>query len=299
MIHTIKTISEFHHLLGLPKPKHPLMSVLNMSELDVVVNKEVWKHYFTKFFTISVKSGCSNKVKYGQSKFDFDEAVLTCIGPNQVVSADNLEESKIQGYAFTLDPDFLLNHPLAKKMEKCDFFSYHANEALFLSEEERKIIFKIFGLIQSEYENNIDGFSQEVLLSNIELLLVHINRYYSRQFITRKNYHNNIQVRVKELLEEYYQKNENEGLPTVHYLSDRLNLSPAYLSDMLKNYTGLSAQQHIHESLIYKAKELLTFSELSVSEIAFKLGFQHPQSFVKLFKQKASVTPLKFRQSYN
>ena len=299
MIHTIKTISELHHLTGLPKPLHPLVSVLNLEDLDMSSGEKLWQHYYSKFYTISVKSGCKGKVKYGQNTFDYDEGVLVCLGPNQVISAENPEEMNMRGFALNIHPDFLLNHPLAKKIKSCDFFSYQVSEALFLSDAEQQIIFQIFQAIENEYKNNIDNFSQEVILSNIDLLLVHINRYYSRQFITRKNHHSDVLSQVETLLSKYYKKNEDKGLPTVQYLATELHFSPAYLSDLLKNYTGLSAQQHIHESVIHKAKELLSLSELSVSEIAYELGFQHPQSFAKLFKQKTDVTPSKFRQAFN
>ncbi|MCT4587813.1 MAG: helix-turn-helix transcriptional regulator [Carboxylicivirga sp.] len=299
MVHFIKSISEFHQLMELPKPKHPLISVIDLQQVDMTSNMEVWGSYRTEFYTISVKSGVTGKLKYGQNQFDFDEGVLMCVGPNQVLSVENIEEMDIVGYALTLNPDFLLHHPLAKKIKEYDFFSYQVNEALHLSDDEQQIIFNLFEAIKTEYENNMDNFSQQVILSNIDLLLVHINRYYNRQFITRKNFHNNLVSQVENILSDYYKINAHENLPTVQYLADNLHLSAAYLSDMLKSYTGLSAQQHIHESVITKAKELLTITELSISEIAYKLGFQHPQSFTKLFKQKTNISPLKYRQSFN
>ncbi|MCG8579437.1 MAG: helix-turn-helix transcriptional regulator [Bacteroidales bacterium] len=299
MIHYIKTISEFHELMQLPKPRHPLISVINLQQVDMTTNKTIWESYRANFYTISVKSGVTGKMKYGQNRFDFDEGVLMCVGPNQVLSVENVEEIDMLGYALSISPDFLLHHPLAKKIKQYDFFSYQVSEALHLSDDEQYIIFKLFEAIKTEYENNMDGFSQEVILSNIDLLLVHINRYYNRQFITRKNFHNNLISRVEELLSEYYSNENHENLPSVQFLADELYLSPAYLSDMLKSYTGISAQQHIHEHVINKAKELLTITDLSVSEIAYELGFQHPQSFTKLFKKKTDVSPLKFRQSFN
>lgn len=259
---------------------------------------KVWQHYATQFYTISVKSGCAGKVKYGQNKFDFNDGVLICMGLNQVISAQNTTDTDVQGFALTIDPNFLLNHSLATKIKRYDFFAYHMSEALHLSDNEKQIIFQLFQAIKTEYNNNMDGFSQEVLLGNIALLLVHINRCYNRQFITRKNFHHDLLYQVRQLLANYYQHEAHEELPTVNYLAEKVHLSPAYLSDMLKSYTGLSAQQHIHESVINKAKELLTVSELSISQIAYELGFQHPQSFNKLFKKKTALTPLKFRQVY-
>lgn len=299
MIHIVKTVSELHQLMLYPKPKHPLVSVLDLKDIDIVSNKRVWESYTTNFYTISMKYGLRGKMKYGQNRFDFDEGVLMCVGPNQVMSIENMDEVDIMGYALILNPDFLLAHPLAKKIKEYDFFSYQANEALFLSDQEQRIVINLLELIKSEYENNIDGFSREVMLSNIDLLLVYINRYYNRQFITRKSFHNDMLYKVEKLLADYYTNKEHDNLPSVQYLADELHLSAAYLSDMLKNYTGLSAQQHIHQSVIDKAKELLTITELSVSEIAYELGFQHPQSFTKLFKQKTKQAPLKYRRSFN
>ena len=288
-----------HRLLGLPKPKHPLISIINLKAIDSVANKDVWKHYTTKFYSISLKSGIIGKVKYGQNTFDFDEGVLTCFSPNHVLSVEGVDENDIKGYSLFINPDFLLHHPLAEKIKQYQFFSYELNEALFLSDDEEKAILQIFKTIEREYENNMDAFSQEVILSNIDLLLVYINRYYNRQFLTRKNHHFDMLSRVEKILTAYYQNDEKDSLPTVQYLANELHLSPAYLSDMLKSYTGMSAQQHIHESIISKAKELLTISELSINEIAYELGFQYPQSFHKLFKKKTNMSPLKFRQLYN
>jgi len=291
VIHTINSISKLHYLLGVPKPKHPLISVLDLENINMTSHKEVWENHTTKLYTIAIKSGITGKMKYGQNKFDFDEGVLMCMGPNQVVSIENIDEVDIKGYSLTINPDFLLNHTLTKKIKTYDFFSYQVNEALFLSDSEEQVILKLFEAIKNEYENNIDSFSQEVILSNLDLLLIHINRYYNRQFITRKNYHSDLLSRVETVLMEYYQDDIHEELPTVQYLADKLCLSSAYLSDMLKSYTGLSAQQHIHEMVINKAKELLTISELSISQIAYELGFQHPQSFSRLFKKKTGISP--------
>ena len=172
------------------------------------------------------------------------------------------------------------------------------NKALFLSDKEEQIVLNLFRSIEQECQNNTDQFSQDVLIANIELLLVHIDRYYNRQFLTRKNISNDTLSKMEEILNRYFEA-EHTQLPTVQYIADQLNLSPTYLSDLLKNLTGLTAQQHIHEKLIEKAKELLFTSNLSVSEIAYQLGFEFPQSFNKLFKKKTNLTPLEFKQSFN
>jgi len=299
VIHIIGNISEMHRLLRLPKPKHPLISIIDLKTINSSANKEIWRHHTTKFYSISLKNEITGKIKYGQNTFDFDEGVLSCFSPNQVLSVEGINENDVRGYSLLFSPDFLLNHPLTKKIKQYQFFSYELKEALFLSDNEEKAIIQIFKTIETEYSNNIDAYSQEAILSNIDLLLIYINRYYNRQFLTRKNYHLDILSRVEQILTDYYQNEEIDSLPTVQYLANEVHLSAPYLSDMLKNYTGLSAQQHIHESIIYKAKELLTISELSINQIAYELGFQYPQSFHKLFKRKTNITPSKFRQLYN
>lgn len=301
MVHIVKSISELHHLFGLPKPKHPLISIIDLEAVTLSTSNKVWEHFSTKFYTISLKHGFTGKMKYGQSLFDFDEGVLSCIDSNQVLSLENINYGEVKGYSLLLNPDFLLNHTLIQKIKDYHFFSYAINEGLFLSDEEQKMIIQLFQTIENEYNNNIDKFTQEVILSNIDLLLVYINRYYERQFITRKNHHVGLLTQVEEVLSNFYKDSQKGslGLPTVQYLAEKLHLSAPYLSDMLKNYTGLTAQQHIHEALINKAKELLTISELSVSQIAYTLGFEYPQSFNKLFKKKTDISPLKYRQMYN
>ncbi|MFV0346661.1 MAG: helix-turn-helix domain-containing protein, partial [Bacteroidales bacterium] len=205
---------------------------------------------------------------------------------------------KVSGYHLIFHPDFIRGYPLTKTIKEYGFFSYSNNKALFLSDKEEAIIINLFKSIESEYQNNIDKFSQDVMIGNIELLLVHIDRYYNRQFITRKTIGNDTLSRMEIILNNYFSDETNQ-LPTVQPIAEELNLSPNYLSDMLKNLTGQTAQQHIHEKLIEKAKELLSATNLSVSEIAYQLGFEFPQSFSKLFKKKTNLTPLEFKQTFN
>jgi AraC-like DNA-binding protein len=190
---------------------------------------------------------------------------------------------------------------LAKKIRQYGFFSYSANEALHLSDQEKAVILSIFDFMNGELRSRIDEFSQDVMISQIELLLNYANRFYKRQFITRKGSANNLLQKLEEVLDEYFgqEKSVEQGVPTVQFLSDNLNISPSYLSDMLRSLTGQSAQQHIHERLIEKAKEKLSTTNLTVSEVAYELGFEHPQSFSKLFKTKTSLSPLEFRRSFN
>ena len=297
-INTINSVTQYHKLCGLTMPLHPLVSVVNMAEIDFFLHEDFWKHYVNNLYTISIKRGMNSKLIYGQTDFDFDEGVLVVTSPKQVISIEKLEDIKLTGYKFIFHPDFIKGSSLSKNIHQYGFFSYNNNKALFLSEKEEQIILNLFSSIEQECQNNIDQFSQDVMIANIELLLVHIDRYYNRQFLTRKNISNDTLSKMEEILNDYFKAEINQ-LPTVQYIADQLNLTPTYLSDLLKNLTGLTAQQHIHEKMIAKAKELLSTTNLSVSEIAFQLGFEYPQSFNKLFKKKTDLTPLEFKQTFN
>jgi AraC-like DNA-binding protein len=200
-----------------------------------------------------------------------------------------------------IHPDFLWGTSLAKNIKKYGYFDYSVNEALFLSEKEESIINGIVKNIENEYHANIDKFSQDIIISHLETLLNYAERFYQRQFITRKITNHKILDRLEKLLSNYFNSDDliTKGLPTVQYISDNLNVSPTYLRSLLKTLTGQSTQQHIHEKLIEKAKEKLSTTDLSVSEIAYELGFEHLQSFSKLFKTKTKQSPLEFRQSFN
>ena len=301
-INEINSVSQFHQLCGLPKPFHPLVSVVNLEDFKWnEANKDFWKHYTDNLYTVSLKRDVTSKVHYGQTHYDFDDGVLMVTAPKQIFSledTENMGNVKLVGHKLMFHPDLIQGYPLAKTIHNYGFFSYSNNKALFLSEKEEQIILNLFESIKQECQNNTDQFSQDVLIANIELLLVHIDRYYNRQFLTRKNISNDTLSQMEEVLNSYFE-NDNTQLPTVQFIADKLNLSPIYLSDLLKNLTGLTAQQHIHEKLIEKAKELLSTTNLSVSEIAYQLGFEFPQSFNKLFKKKMDQTPLEFKNSFN
>ena len=300
----INSLSDFHMLLHLPKPLHPLVSVVLVSELHIK-NTEVWKQFSTNFYTISLKNNIRSKVKYGQQYYDFDTGTMTFTAPKQVQSVEidnaiNYNDNAGTGYVLMFHPDFLGKHPLATTITNYGFFSYSLNESLHLSEKEENNIVEIFQKIQIEYQH-IDRHTQDVILSLIDLLLNLSNRFYERQFITRKAVNNDLLSKIYYLLKTYFEQEQalNSGLPTVTYLAEQLNVSARYLSDMLRSFTGQSTQQFIHNKLIEKAKEELSTTNLSVSEIAYQLGFEHPQSFSKFFKNKTNESPLKFRQSFN
>ena len=298
-VYKFDSLSHIHRTLGLPKPLHPMISLVNNMDNQVALTQLPHSHVLN-FYKISYKTKLSGRIKYGQGYYDFDEGGLLFASPNQLIGS-NEDNGDHSGYALLIHPDFLLSYPLAKKIRQYGFFSYSANEALHLSDDEKRTILSIFTLIEKELNSRIDDFSQDVMISQIELLLNCCNRFYKRQFITRKAASNDVLEKLEEFLDGYFnnEKSLREGIPTVQALSAYLHLSPSYLSDMLRSLTGQNTQQHIHNKLIEKAKEKLSVTGLSVSEVAYELGFEHPQSFSKLFKTKTKLSPLEFRRSFN
>lgn len=297
--HRFDSLSDAFRALDLPRPTHPLISLINGATTHV--NRPSEPHVLN-FYKISYKPRLSGRLKYGQNYYDFDEGGLMFAAPNQIIggNTDN-DTGACSQYALLIHPDFLWNYPLAKTIKQYGFFSYSTNEALHLSDTEKTTVISVFQLIEEELNSRIDDFSQDVVIAQIELLLNYANRYYKRQFITRKAVSNDLLQQLEETLAEYFDSEHSlsKGIPTVQFLSEKLNISPSYLSDMLRALTGLNAQQHIHNKLIEKAKEKLSITSLSVSEIAYELGFEHPQSFSKLFKTKTNLSPLEFRKSFN
>jgi AraC family transcriptional regulator, transcriptional activator of pobA len=300
----INSLSEFHRLLSIASPMHPLISVVQVSELHAV-NSDVWKKFTTNFYTVSLKHHIQSKIKYGQNYYDFDRGTMTFTAPKQVQSVeveitDSFNKNPGSGYVLMFHPEFLGKHPLAASIKTYGFFAYAVNEALHLSEKEENNVIAIFRKIEEEYQH-IDRHTQGVILAQIELLLQYSNRFYERQFITRKAVNDQLLINAERIIEDYFNEESGleKGLLTVEYLANQLNLSYSYLSDALRSLTGQGAQHHIHEKLIEKAKEYLTTSNLSVSEISYHLGFERPQSFNKLFKNKTEMSPLEFRQSFN
>lgn len=296
----INSISELHRLMGLPKPLHPLVSLIDM---DVVrpSNKAEETHFLLDFYGISLKKNLTGKLKYGQNYYDFDEGVLAMTAPKQILSVDSGDNYTVSGYWLVFHADFILNYPLGKAIKNYGFFSYAVNEALHLSDNEEKMLEGIFKNIEQEYQRSIDQFSQDVMIAHLDLLLNYCNRYYNRQFLTRKKTGNDLLTKMEDLLDDYFSNDAplRSGLPSVQFLAEKMNVSPNYLSDMLRALTGQSTQEHIHGKLIEKAKEILAATNLSVSEIAFQLGFEYPQSFSKLFKSKTSLTPGQYRELFN
>ncbi|NML37729.1 helix-turn-helix transcriptional regulator [Chitinophaga sp. G-6-1-13] len=301
-IRRVKTITEFHRLRGLPAPGHPLISVVDYS--DVKYTPDIGEvNWVLDFYHISIKRGVNIQLKYGQQQYDFDEGIMFFISPNQVFRVEATASSPVKksGWMLLVHPDLLWGTSLAKNMKQYGFFDYSVNEALFLSEKEETTINGIIEHIRQEYHSSIDKFSQTILVSHIETLLNYSERFYERQFITRKITHHKILTRLEKLLNDYFNNDDllSKGLPTVQFVANELHVSSNYLSRLLRILTGLNTQQFIHNKLIEKAKEKLSTASLSVSEIAYVLGFEHPQSFTKFFKNKTNLSPLEFRSSFN
>jgi AraC family transcriptional regulator, transcriptional activator of pobA len=297
----VKTISEFHRLAGLPKPEHPLITVVDLEKLPKPAEGTVTRIF--DFYTISLKKNFHAKMRYGQHPHDFDDGILSFMAPNQVLTI-TFEKDQVynpSGWMILFHPDLLWNTPLAKTIRQYEYFDYAAHEALYLSDKEETMITGIAKYMEQEYHTNIDRFSQSVIIAQLELLLTYAERFYQRQFITRKVANQQLLSRLEDLLNDWFSSGAlaTQGLPTVAYIAEALHLSPNYLSGLLKTLTGQSTQQHLHDKLIELAKEKLSTTNMSVSEIAYELGFEHLASFSKLFKTKTSVSPLKFRQSFN
>ncbi|MEZ0612015.1 helix-turn-helix domain-containing protein [Fibrella sp. WM1] len=296
----IESITQIHRMMGLPKPQHPLIGLIDLKDLSLKADPAIHAVVFD-LYVVSLKRGC-DKLLYGQQKYDFDEGLMAFMAPGQILRGEeNGVPHQLDGWMLFIHPDFLWNTPLARKIKQYEYFDYSAHEALFLADKEETLINGIIDTIKQEYNSNVDKFSQDVIVAHLEVLFTYAQRFYERQFITRKIINSKLLERLDDMLTDYFNREDltSEGLPTVHQIAEKLNVSTKYLSSLLKQLTGQTTQQLIHEKLIAKAKERLSTTELSVSEIAYELGFEHSQSFNKLFKAKTNQSPLAFRASFN
>lgn len=298
----IETISQFHRFRNLPEPRHPLFSMINV-EGSATLNEDEPKPLVFGFYAIALKSVINGRMKYGQHSFDFSSGMMGFSSPGQVISIE-VESGKAleqSGWLVLVHPDFLWQTSLAKKIRQYEFFNYSVKEALFVSEQERTIIANIMMNIEQESYRSIDQSTQDIIIAQLETLMAYSERFYQRQFITRKIANHQILDQLNDLLEACFNKESLTGnqLPTVAFVASQLNVSPHYLSGLLRTLTGLNTQQHIHLKLIDKAKQLLSTTQLSVSEVAYLLGFEQVQSFSRLFKTKTNLSPLEFRQTFN
>jgi AraC family transcriptional activator of pobA len=297
----IKTIEQFHRFRSLPGPVHPLVSVVRFEDMQYLSNGA--SSWVLNFYAIAIKRKFHSRLKYGQQVYDFDNGVMTFMAPGQKIGID--AESNIilehSGWLLLIHEDFLWKTPLAKGIRKYEFFNYSVHEALFLSEQEEMTLEAIIKNIKMEYERSIDSFTQNIILAQLEVLLAYAERFYKRQFITRKIANHGVLEELESLLNQSFSKENllTNGLPTVQSVANALHISPNYLSGLLKTLTGKSTQEHIQDKLITHAKELLSTTNLSINEVAYSLGYTYPQTFSKLFRIKTAYSPAEFRKSFN
>ena len=293
----LHTIADLSKLFNLGHNQHPLVTVLDFSQVKEQVEQN--SKITTDFYSIMFKNYCKNHIKYGRKTIDFQDGNLICIAPNQTIEIDNeIEEREDKiGWGLFFHPDLIRSTTLNQKIKEYSFFQYEVSEALHLSDKEKNILLECVQKIQTELQENIDVHSQYIIVSTIELLLNYCSRFYGRQLITRSQNNKSIISQIENLLTQYFADNKinEQGLPTVKYLANKVHLSPSYLSDLLKKETGKNAQEHIHFYLIEEAKNILLNSEKNINEIAFDLGFEYPQYFNKLFKKKTGKTPMEYR----
>ncbi len=298
IIKHINSISELHRLLGLPRPKHTLITLIDHS---IPTSFQTPGNYrlILNFYNLSIKRSFKGKLKYGKNFYDFDEGTMSFMAPNQSLAILDELERDLKGWSLLFHPDLIEGYPLAKSIKKYGFFNYEVNEALHLSDEEEKIVEAIIDTIRIEIYSRMDSHSQEIVVKNLDLLLSNCSRFYGRQFLSRKSPSTDLLARFEHLIDDHFKNIPANKLLTVEKLASGLNVSPAYLSDMLRKFTGMNTQQHIHQKMIEIAKDRLSTTNLTVNEIAFQLGFEYSQSFSKLFKQNTDQTPLGFRRSFN
>jgi AraC-like DNA-binding protein len=295
IVYRVETISALHQIAGFDKPKHPLFTVIDYSKVKVADAPESGS-FVCSFYTVNFKKYCN--FVYGRQPFDHEDGTLHCTAPEQVITFDRKkEQNSSEGWGLYFHPELIRNSNLAKRIEEYSFFSYQENEALHLSDQEKQTLRSIVKQIENEYNTNIDHYSHDLIISNIELLLNYCQRFYGRQFITRTNQNRDVIVQFEALMRAYFNSDKlaKMGIPSVKYCAEAMNLSPNYFSDLLKNETGKNTQEHIHYFLLEKAKNLLINSDKSINEIAYELGFEYPQSFSKLFRKKVGITPSMFR----
>lgn len=293
----LHSVTDLYKLFNLGNSHHPLVAVLDFSNVSEQV--EEYSKISTDFYSIMFKNYCKNNIKYGRKAIDFQDGNLICIAPNQTIEIDNEIEHKenMMGWGLFFHPDLIRATSLNDKLKRYSFFNYEVAEALHLSDKEKNILFECVQKIQTELQENIDMHSQDIIVSTIELLLNYCSRFYGRQMITRSQTNKSIIAQIETILNTYFSESnvKVQGLPSVAFLAEKVNLSPSYLSDLLKKETGKNGQEHIHFYLIEQAKTYLVNTEKNINEIAYSLGFEYPQYFNKLFKQKTGKTPVEYR----
>lgn len=294
----IQTINAIHEMLGLEKPKHPMVSVIPIT--DAIVNFDYVKDtYVLDFYQIALKEGLSGSFLYGRNQYDFSEGTMIFTQPGQTIQVNENENyEKAKGWILLFHPELIRKSELDAVIQNYPFFEYGTHEALHLSEDEKRHIYSLVSKIAEEYQQKIDAHTQEIIIGTLAMLLKYCQRYYDRQFYTRKNLHQGILVRFEKMLKAYFDSDDlvHKGLPTVTFSGEQLGLSGHYLSELLKKETGQSAKAHIQSYAIDKAKRLLLNTNQTINEVAYALGFEYPHHFSKLFKLKTGHTPSSFRK---
>lgn len=299
----IQSISQMHQMGGLPKPKHQLVSVIHNRDIKTVAGLQGVKVINHLYVIIFKSSNICSSFSYGRNSYDHEDGTLVFTAPGQVMEFDNdsAEDEQIDpdGWSLVFHPDIFRKSELSDNMKKYSFFHYDSNEALHLSDPERIAIEDLLHKIVQEYSQTLDRHSQHLIVSNIELFLDYCLRFYDRQFFARTNLNSDIMSKFERLLVNYYESDQvqQKGVPSVDSCAKQLNLSPNYLSDLLKKETGKTALEHIHFFLIDKAKNSLLNSTDTISGIAYSLGFDYPQRFSNLFKSKTGMSPKEYRYS--
>ncbi|MDN3655454.1 helix-turn-helix transcriptional regulator [Ferruginibacter paludis] len=297
----VETISAFN-AIGNHETLHPLVSIIDVSKSIVGPPPQHMTGVSFGFYSVYLKDVKCGDLRYGKNTYDYQEGTLVFIAPGQVIGFDTTAVPvQPKGYALVFHPDLIHGTHLGKHIQEYTFFGYQSNEALHLSERERKIVMECLSKIEYELERPIDKHSKRLIVTNIELFLNYCTRFYDRQFITRDTVNQGIVARYETLLNEYFQteKPQAAGLPSVAYCAGELHLSAGYFGDVIKKETGKSAQEYLQMKLIEVAKERIFDHNKSVSEIAYELGFKYPQHFTRLFKQHVGTTPKEYRNSLN
>ena len=290
----IDSVDQYNYLYGL-ETLHPLVTVVDLTKATKILN-HVQMSYGV--YALFLKENKSCDIKYGRQTYDYQEGTIVCFAPGQIAGVDTIEdEVRPRVYGILFHPDLIRGTALGKSIKNYTFFSYSVNEALHLSDQEQGIVMDCLNKIQIELEHSIDKHSNFLISMNIELLLGYCMRFYERQFITRNEVNKDVLVKFEELLDEYFhgQLPQTQGLPTVKYFADKICLSPNYFGDLIKKETGKSAIEHIQSKLIDIAKERIWGTEDTMSQISYELGFQYPQHFGRLFKQRVGCTPNEYR----
>lgn len=293
----LNTIAEAHRGLGLPKPQHPLISISDQLALDFSAFPEGTK-VRSELYQIWLKEGSACQFGYGRNTYDFQEGTLAFSKPGQVLTSNETGGKKdVEGFLILFHPDLIRRLHLGNTIEDYSFFNYEVSEALHVSDQERATLEEVVQKIRVEITNNIDQHSQTLIVSNLELLLGYCRRYYDRQFIVRSNLNKDLISKFETVLSEYYKEGKplEIGLPNVMFCAEKLNMSSNYLSDLLKKETRNSAQYHIQDFVINKAKNRLLSSTEPLKSIAYDLGFEYSQHFSSMFKKKTGMTPSEYR----